>query len=222
MLTLALGTIAAEFILYDLWEEMRAHDKVLADQILEPTFTFMRAQTDKARLQIKGLGHYLEYREKDVGKAYVTLFPYNQQHINRHHSLLSALMRFSMAIQLTPEELETMVPLERNCSKQISVVNDIYSWDKELLASLTGHEEGSALCSAVQVLSNETSMDIAASKRVLWSMVREWEFVHDQLVAERMASPNGCSGEVKRYMKGLEYQMSGNEIWSKTTLRYKV
>jgi len=48
---------------------MRAFDKELADEILEPTFTFMRAQTDKSRLGIKELGQYLEYREKDVGKA---------------------------------------------------------------------------------------------------------------------------------------------------------
>jgi aristolochene synthase len=61
--------VPAEFITYDLWESMRACDKELADQVLEPTFTFMRAQTDKVRLSITELGHYLEYREKDVGKA---------------------------------------------------------------------------------------------------------------------------------------------------------
>lgn len=70
-----------------------------------------------------------------------------------------------------------MGPLERNCSKQISVVNDIYSWEKELEASKTGHKEGSALCSAVKVLANSTSLDIEASKRVLWSMVREYVFI---------------------------------------------
>lgn len=59
--------------MYDLWEQMRAHDKKLADEILEPTFTFMRAQTDNTRLKINELGQYLEYREKDVGKAYVSL-----------------------------------------------------------------------------------------------------------------------------------------------------
>lgn len=48
---------------------MRAHDKPLADEVLEPTFTFMRAQTDRERLSIKELSRYLEYREKDVGKA---------------------------------------------------------------------------------------------------------------------------------------------------------
>lgn len=65
----ATGSIPVEYILYDLWESMRAHDKHLADEVLEPVFTFMRAQTDKARLEINELGQYLEYREKDVGKA---------------------------------------------------------------------------------------------------------------------------------------------------------
>ncbi|KAI1156829.1 Aristolochene synthase [Nemania diffusa] len=192
-----------EFILYDLWESMRAHDKELADEVLEPTFVFMRAQTDRARLTIQELGHYLEYREKDVGKA-----------------LLSALMRFSMGLRLSADELQGMKVLEGNCAKQLSVVNDIYSYEKEEEASRTGHKEGAFLCSAVKVLAEETKLGIPATKRVLWSMTREWETVHDEIVAEKIASPAGCSEAAKAYMKGLEYQMSGNEQWSKTTRRY--
>lgn len=64
-----LGSKPEEFILYDLWESMRAHDRGLADAVLEPTFTFMRSQTDSARLTIQELGNYLVYRERDVGKA---------------------------------------------------------------------------------------------------------------------------------------------------------
>jgi len=48
---------------------MRHHDLDLANEVLEPTFVFMRSQTDRARLRIKELGEYLEYRERDVGKA---------------------------------------------------------------------------------------------------------------------------------------------------------
>ncbi|EAW12421.1 terpene synthase metal binding domain protein [Aspergillus clavatus NRRL 1] len=193
--------IPVEFMMYDLWEEMRAASPILADGILEPTFTFMRAQTDKARLSIKELGHYLVYRERDVGKA-----------------LLSALMRFTMDLELTPEEQAAMVPLDRNCSKQISVVNDMWSWEKEVRASQSGHKEGSALCSGVKVLAEATNLDIAATKRLLQAMVEEWNQVHDRLTAEQLAM--GCRPAVKLYMKGLEYQMSGNELWSRTTLRY--
>lgn len=48
---------------------MRTHDLDLANSVLEPTFTFMRAQTDRERLTMQGLGNYLKYREGDVGKA---------------------------------------------------------------------------------------------------------------------------------------------------------
>jgi aristolochene synthase len=61
--------IPVEWITYDLWESMRAHDRAMADDIQEPVFTFMRAQTDSKRLEKMGLGTYLEYREADVGKA---------------------------------------------------------------------------------------------------------------------------------------------------------
>jgi aristolochene synthase len=193
--------VAAEYIMYDLWESMRACDKALADEVLEPTFTFMRAQTEKERLTITELGHYLEYRERDVGKA-----------------LLSSLMRFAMGLTLSEIEQAKMKPLEHNCSKQISVVNDIYSWEKELRQSKTGHSEGSFLCNAVKVLADSTSLDIEASKRLLWHMTREWEHVHDNLVEK--IEKEGASQSVKDYMKGLEYQMSGNELWSKTTWRY--
>lgn len=126
-----------------------------------------------------------------------------------------------MGIHLTKDELESMTPLERNCSKHISVVNDVYSWEKELLASKTGHQEGAALCSAVKVVAEETNLKFDAAKRVLWSMIREWELTHDELAAEQIASLNGVSQSVRDYIKGLEFQMSGNELWSKTTLRYK-
>ncbi|KAB8209383.1 Aristolochene synthase in complex with 12,13 Difluorofarnesyl diphosphate [Aspergillus parasiticus] len=197
-------TVPVEWIMYDLWESMRAHDKVLANEILEPVFTFMRAQTDKARLTIKEMGPYLVYREKDVGKA-----------------LLCALMRFSMELYITPQELSSVQPLEQNCAKHLSVLNDIMSWDKEYLAYQTGHPEGSAICSAVQVLSDETSLPYEACKRVLWVMCREWEHQHVLLVEEAEADVNfPLSESLRAYIKGLEYQISGNELWSVTTLRY--
>ena len=50
---------------------MRRQDEVLANAVLKPTFVFMRAQTDKARLDMSGFGAYFEYRERDVGSGYV-------------------------------------------------------------------------------------------------------------------------------------------------------
>lgn len=152
---------------------------------------------------MKNLGQYLEYREKDFGKA-----------------LLSSLMCFTTALHLTPEEYASMRALDGNCAKQMSIVNDICSWEKELQQSKSGHAEGSALCCAVQIIADETGLGIPSAKRILWAMAREWSERHDALAARHEADPAGCSDAVKAYMKGLEYQMSGNEEWSLSTLRY--
>ena len=61
--------VAAQEIMYELWSEMRACDRELANEIVEPLFEFMRAQTDSDRQRITCLRQYLEYRENDVGRA---------------------------------------------------------------------------------------------------------------------------------------------------------
>ncbi|KAL8898394.1 MAG: hypothetical protein Q9207_006717, partial [Kuettlingeria erythrocarpa] len=105
-------------------------------------------------------------------------------------------MRFSMDLHLTDAELAHMRPLEQNCSKHLSVVNDIYSWEKEVQAAQTGHREGAALCSAVKVMAESAGLDFAAAKRILWPMVREWELVHEEL-GGRVESEMGGNERVK-------------------------
>lgn len=126
-----------------------------------------------------------------------------------------------MDLHVTPDEIASVQNIEQNCAKHLSVLNDILSWDKEYRAYQTGHPEGSAICSAVQVLADETSLSYASCKRVLWVMCREWEARHEYLVAKRQTDSALPFGEnLRLYVKGLEYQISGNELWSLTTLRY--
>jgi aristolochene synthase len=132
--------------------------------------------------------------------------------------LLSALMLFSMDLHLSSAELRSMKYLERYSARHISAVNDITSWEKEVKASGSGHHEGSVLCSAVKVAMEEIGVGVEPAKRMLWLMAREWEEVFNGIVRERLEA--GCGQAVKDYMQGLEYQMSGNERWSLTTLRY--
>ncbi|KAI9653416.1 MAG: hypothetical protein M1821_007081 [Bathelium mastoideum] len=193
-----------EWIMYDLWESMRAKDSTLVKELEEPVFLFMRAQTSKDRLQVNELGQYLTYRQGDVGQA-----------------LLAALMRYSMSLHLTADEVEAAKEVELNLGRHISIVNDIYSFEKELKASKTGHMEGGALCSAVSVLSTEVCISYDASKHVLWTLCREYEDVHERLVARIAGDEVICSDTLRLYLKGLEYQMSGNELWSRTTKRYQ-
>lgn len=127
-------------------------------------------------------------------------------------------MRFSMALSLSPEDLDSVRPIDRNCSKHLSIVNDIWSYEKEVVAAETLHEEGGALCTGVAILAKEAEIDIGAAKRVLYQLCREWELKHQSLVAELLSAKD--SPVLRTYVRGLEFQMSGNELWSQTTLRY--
>ncbi|KAK5637152.1 hypothetical protein RRF57_012864 [Xylaria bambusicola] len=193
--------IPVEWITYDLWESMRAHDRDMAIDIQEPVFTFMRAQTDSKRLEKMGLGAYLEYREADVGKA-----------------LLGALMRFSMGLKVSPEDLDRLRPADRVCSKHLSIVNDIWSFEKEALVAKEGHKEGAVLCNAVDILATEAEIPPGSAKNVLYHLCREWEMIYEAQTRALLAQKD--TPVIEAYLKGLEYQMSGNEEWSATTLRY--
>lgn len=76
--TLTERSVAAECITHDLWGQMRSRDQDMAADILEPLFEFMRAQTDGVRTEPMSLGVYLQYREKDVGRALVLAQTYEK------------------------------------------------------------------------------------------------------------------------------------------------
>lgn len=127
-------------------------------------------------------------------------------------------MRFSMGLHATVEEVDLLRPLYQNCAKHIAVVNDIWSYEKEALAAETLHPEGGVLCSAVQTLVKAAGLPPAAAKRVLYTLLREWESMHEE-IAGRILEQNSTE-TLAAHIKGLELQMSGNEAWSRTTERY--
>ena len=61
--------VPAQFIMYDLFEAMRAVDKPLADELLLPTIEFLLAQVDGNRLKPMTLEEYFLYRDADLGKG---------------------------------------------------------------------------------------------------------------------------------------------------------
>lgn len=135
------------------------------------------------------------------------------------HSLLCAIQRFSTAQHLPPRTIPLLGPLHKNYSNCITVVNDICSYAKEARVSASSSEQGSALCSAVQVLCEETCLPADCAKRILWTMCREWERNHERM-AEELGRVSGCEGVLKEYLNGLKLQISGTEAWSLTSLRY--
>ncbi|KAI3322813.1 Aristolochene synthase from penicillium Roqueforti [Xylariaceae sp. AK1471] len=187
---------------HDLWEGARASDQELANGAITALFVFMRSQTDERRADSMSLRQYLEYRDKDIGQA-----------------ILCASLRFCLNIKLTPDELALVEPANVNVGKHILGINDIWSYDKEALAAKqVVHEEGGVLCNGVAILSTETGLSPASSKKVFYCICREWEAQHRQFAKEMVDS----SEALRAYFQGLEYVMGGNEEWSKHTPRYNI
>ena len=135
-----------------------------------------------------------------------------------------------MDIRCGSEVREFSKEVEANASQHIAAVNDIYSYQKERMASLEIGTEGSVLCSSISILSAELKLSSQASSRILWTAIREWETKHFQLCETLKKRFNASqstgrnflftSNDLEIYLEGVTFQMSGNEVWSKTTPRY--
>ena len=100
-------------------------------------------------------------------------------------------MRFSMRLHLDPSDLESWEAVNKDTDRHIAVINDIYSYEKELLLSKSESAERGYLCSAVLIFAQETELGIFATKHMLYALCRQWELIRWQLVDER--ERQGCS-----------------------------
>jgi aristolochene synthase len=133
------------------------------------------------------------------------------------NSLLSGIMRFCAGLYMIPEELELVKLVEENSMKHITFVNDICSFEKEVLTAKNGFELG-AICSSVPIIMDLCGVNEHEAKRIMWQMVRAWEVRHFELMDEILSK--NPSPALAAYFKGLEYQTAGNELWSLLTPRY--
>jgi len=98
---------------------------------------------------------------------------------------LGALL--SMGLSMSPEDLEMARPADMNCSKHLSIINDIWNYEKELLALQKAHEERGVLCTSVATFANEADVSVDAAKRVLYRLCRKWGLRHAELAREILA-----------------------------------
>ena len=123
---------------------------------------------------------------------------------------------------MSPSELQQTSALESTAFRFMGVLNDVYSWDKEWKAYQEHSTDGAQLFSAVYVLAQETGLPYPACKRLMYKYCRELELVLKKSAAEIRESAGGTlRPEMEKYIKSLEYLMSGIELWSQWTPRYR-
>ncbi|KAF3384654.1 Aristolochene synthase [Penicillium rolfsii] len=197
--------VCIEWMLSNTLQLMRSIDEVLTNDLVEGFCTLLRAMTAQERLSIAHLGPYLAAREVDVGRPFY-----------------SALIRYGAKLHLSSSELAQTAALESCAFRFMGVLNDVYSWDREWKVYQEDPTDGAQPFSAVYILAKETELSFAACKRLLYSYCRELEIILKQSAEEIERQNEGTlRPDMAKYIKGLEYLMSGVEHWSQWTPRYR-
>jgi aristolochene synthase len=129
---------------------------------------------------------------------------------------MSGVMCFSMSLHVTPEELALLSDLEMNAMRHVTLVNDIASYEKEILAAGKGAAHGQ-LCSAVPIVITSFGIGEQSAMRIMWETSRELELEHLRLF--EAATQQCVTKALESHVKGLEYQIAGNERWNLLTPR---
>lgn len=123
---------------------------------------------------------------------------------------------------MTAVELEQTAPLESYTFRFFGVFNDVYSWDREWKSHYENKTDGSYPFSAIFILAQETGLSYPACQRMMLVYCRELEIAFKKVDQEiRNNIDQSLRPEMVKYIKGLEYFMSGVESWTKWTPRYR-
>lgn len=122
---------------------------------------------------------------------------------------------------MTPEETALLAPLERVANYHVSILNDVFSFDREWKSAQT-LGQGAVLVNGVRILADETAVSVGAAKKLCFALVRAWEEEFG-VMAEALVGSAGdeeARRRLERAVKGIERRISGAEAFSWRTSRY--
>lgn len=132
----------------------------------------------------------------------------------------TALIKFGAKLQLSPEQLSQTSKLESCAFRFMGVLNDIYSWDREWKVYQANPSDGARPFSAINILAQETGLSFPSCKRLMYAYCRELESAFKK-AEDEILQQGDTQPDLVKYIKGLEYLMSGIEQWSQWTPRYR-
>jgi hypothetical protein len=176
-------------------------DRLVLDAYME----MLACHTSPSRGHLGNMAVYLAFREADVGMP-----------------ICMALLQWTEDFSSTALSLTTaaaLQPMERLANYHVSVLNDIFSYERERKAA---EQDGAPLVNGVQVLADETGISVAAAKAVCFALVRAWEAEFQRLAATviEAAEEETERETVRRLVQGMERRMNGAEAFSWRTRRY--
>lgn len=130
-------------------------------------------------------------------------------------SFCDAALMLTCEIFLTPADMEPLAKLHRLYMTHFSLTNDLYSYNKEIVAQ---QENGAAVINAVKVLEQLLDTTPRAAKVVLRAFLWDLELqINEELTR---LSGAGLSPSQWRFARGMVEVCAGNLFYSATCLRY--
>ncbi|KAK0640820.1 isoprenoid synthase domain-containing protein [Cercophora newfieldiana] len=176
-----------------------------SSSILTTYLSMLECHCSSTRGSLSTLSTYLSFRETDVGMP-----------------ICRELLYFTEDLSLTPAEKSLLQPLERVANYHVSILNDIFSFEREWKAAET-LGQGAVLVNGVRILADEVGVSVGVAKRLCFSLVRAWEeeFVEmSGAVLGAVADDEESRERLERAVKGIERRMTGAEAFSWRTSRY--
>ncbi|KAK4203172.1 putative terpene cyclase [Triangularia verruculosa] len=144
---------------------------------------------------LSSLKEYLVFRETDVGMPICVELLYWTDP--------------ALSSSITPRDRQLLRPLEKLANYHVSILNDVFSFEREWKAAQS-NSEGGALVNGVAVLAEEANISVTAARGLCVALVRAWEAEFLKLVDE-VAPVGGVEGRLRRAVEGIERRMSGAE-----------
>ncbi|KAK3368782.1 isoprenoid synthase domain-containing protein [Podospora didyma] len=173
--------------------------------ILSTYMSMLSCHCDAARDTTTSLRKYLASREADVGMPICVELLYWTD---------------SSLASTTPSERAVLRGLDRVASDHVSILNDVFSFEREWAASA---DDGAPLVNGVCILANEVGVEVGAAKLLCLALVRAWEVEFRRRAKEVLALAKAEGMDLvrmERAVKGVERRMSGAEAFSWRTRRY--
>lgn len=124
-----------------------------------------------------------------------------------------------MGISISEEEMNLCERLTRPAWIHVCLVNDLYSWEKEYQASQK--YDKTQTFNAIWVLMREHSFTVDQAKDFCRQKIKENVTEYLRNVEENRNNEN-LSPDLRRYIVCMQYQLSGNLVWSRLCPRYNL
>lgn len=174
-----------------------------SNTILATYLDMLACHCDPARGSSATLRDYLVFREVDVGMP-----------------ICRELLYWTDDLPLTAAESALLAPLERIANYHVSIMNDVFSFEREWKAAKT-LGQGAVLVNGVRILADEMGVSVGAAKRLCFALARAWEVEFLEMAESVMSGVEGEEAvRLARAVKGIERRMTGAEGFSWRTSRY--